>query len=40
MVSADCEVLCLNYSCTYRVQEMTRIKTVSDMYKKVEGYFF
>ena len=40
MLPADCEVLCLNYSCTYRVQEMTQIKTISDMYKNVEGYFF
>jgi hypothetical protein len=39
-VSADCEVLCFNYSCTYRVQEMTQIKTISDMYKNVKGYFF
>jgi hypothetical protein len=39
MVSAGCEVLSLNYSCTERVQEMTQIKTISDMYKNVEGHF-
>jgi hypothetical protein len=40
MMSADCEVLCLNYSCAHRVQEITRIRTISDTSKNVEGYFF
>lgn len=39
VVSADCEVLCLNYRCTCSMQEMTRIKTISDTYKNV-GHFF